>query len=126
MLGHSSEVFDEKYKTQSAHQQANDAQPDEAVLVFREVDFIRANVPVHLHGDLDRSAVHKVVPLQELPRVAIIAHLDIVWVDHLEFPSNGEVPNVPQRDFDLRVIIFKETQIVRIYACQILRPVELA
>ena len=105
MFGHSSEVFDEKYKAYSAEQQADDAQPDEAVLVLWEVDFIRANVPVHIHGDLDRATVHKVVPLQELPRVAIIAHFNIVRVEHLEFPSNGEVPDVSQRDFDIRVIV---------------------
>lgn len=123
MLGHSREVFDEKYKTQSADQQTDDAQPDEAVLVFWEVDFSRANVSVHIHGDLNRATVHKVVPLQELPRVAIIAHLDIVRVDHFEFPSNGEVPDVPQGDFDLRVIVVQEAYRIMSYVRDILNPV---
>ena len=111
MFGHSSEVFDEEYETYSAYKQANDAQPDKAVLVFWEVDFIRANVPVHLQGDLDRATVHKVVPLQELPRVAIIAHFDIVRVVNLELPPNSEVPNISQRNFDLRVTILQEAKI---------------
>ena len=103
MLSHTVEIVAEGHRANYGKTHGNEADPDKTVLIFAEAHIVLADIPVHAQSDLDRATTCEVELLQKFPAVAIVAHLDICRVVHLESPSKSEVEYIPQPRLHLRV-----------------------